>query len=703
MRRALTILCAVVVCASLALASPTRSPSRTRTPTPSNTATRTPSSTVSPTQRPTASYSEYNPGPNWTAVWWDEFEGPNVDASKWNYDLGGGGWGNNELEVYTNSSVNSFIQDGYLNIKAVKNTDGTYTSARMNTRDRYAFLYGKIAIRAQLPYGKGIWPALWMLGTSFSTVGWPQCGEIDIMEIIGGGVNGDSATYSTIHYDNNGYATASSGQLLPLNPGETFHDAFHVFELEWTTTALTFRLDGNYLWAVSIDLSVYPSRSEFHQPFFLLMNVAVGGNWPGYPDASTVFPQSMLVDWVRYYQWSGPTPPPSPASPTPNPNSVIVPWTSYQSWVNDGKAQPTFTLVSVTDAPTTDNAVLRIGTLDNGLNPWDTGVHWPTIVNVQTSDMLRLSFYARKISPTTATVIRTQVLFETNSGPYVQSFAYTSFLTTSTSWQLFNWTFSPAAFYAPGAASVKFLVGYGPQEFDITAVALLRINPSLTPTPSNMPLQTSSPTPNTPTGTPSPTSTPSNTPTNTPSPSQSPSSSPTLVTVPTSSPSPSTTPTSTPRPISLIVPWRGYLTWVNENAAQPNFTLVSVNDAPTDSAVLRIRTLANGLNPWDTGVHWPTIVNVQTSDVMRVSFYARKISPTNATVIRAQVLFETNGPPYVQSFSYTSFLTASTTWSFFTWTFSPVGNYVPANVSVKLLVGYGPQEFDITDVTLVRQ
>jgi len=339
----------------------------------------------------------------------------------------------------------------------------------MNTRDRYAFTYGKISIRAQLPYGKGIWPALWMLGTSFTPTSGTKSGEIDIMELVGGGVSGDYTMYCAIHYDDNGYAHNESGPLWPLKPGEKFHDDFHVFELEKTTTDLTFRLDGNYLWTISIDSVTQPERSEFQLPFFLIMNIAVGGKWPGNPDATTVFPQTMLVDWVRYYQWTGSGSPPPPATPTPRPNHIIVPLRQYSRW-ND---EPSLSLVYVFGVPT-ETTGLNIRTLVDSDKPWVAGVHWPTIVSVRTTDVLQLSFYARKLSPAIATVIRTHVLFEENYDPYTRSLSETSFLGASTSWALFTWTFSPVSNYRPGNVSVKLLLGYGPQEFEVTDVILVR-------------------------------------------------------------------------------------------------------------------------------------------------------------------------------------------------------------------------------------
>lgn len=240
----------------------------------------------------------WSPGAGWTLVWADEFSGNAVNPEHWTYDLGAGGWGNNELQSYT--TANATVQDGELRITAQKNADGSYTSARLKTQGRLSWTYGKFAARMRLPRGQGIWPAFWMLGTSITTVGWPACGEIDIMEMVGGGEDRDDSAYGTIHWDAGGHAFTGSGRIELVDP-EIFHDDYHVFEVEWTTAAIIWRIDGVETARTSIDRATLPDRSEFHSPFFLLLNLAVGGNWPGVPDANTVFPQVLAVDWVRVY------------------------------------------------------------------------------------------------------------------------------------------------------------------------------------------------------------------------------------------------------------------------------------------------------------------------------------------------------------------------------------------------------------------
>ncbi|MBN1410411.1 MAG: glycoside hydrolase family 16 protein [Spirochaetales bacterium] len=243
-----------------------------------------------------------DPGGSWNLVWEDTFDGPNINTANWSYDIGQGtnGWGNNEWEVYTNSSANSFIQDGKLVIKAIKSFQGNggYTSARMKTQGKLSWKYGLIAARIKLPFGQGIWPAFWMLGDNIGSVGWPACGEIDIMEMIGGGENRDDTVYSTLHWDNGG-SHASYGLSKELPDPDFFYEDYHYFEIEWDANNVRTRLDGIEFYVIDINPA---GLSEFHSNFFIILNLAVGGNWPGYPNTSTLFPQFLIVDWVKVYQ-----------------------------------------------------------------------------------------------------------------------------------------------------------------------------------------------------------------------------------------------------------------------------------------------------------------------------------------------------------------------------------------------------------------
>lgn len=232
-----------------------------------------------------------------TLVWSDEFEGDEIDLSNWTYDLGAHGWGNQELQLYTSSSENSYVHDGNLMIVA-KEQGAMYTSARMKSIDLQEFQYGRIDVRAVLPKGQGIWPAIWMLGANFPSAGWPACGEIDIMELIGSSPN---YVHGTVHYGNDYTQHQFTGQGTGIPFGETFSDEFHVFSIDWNAQGITWYLDDAEFF--SIDQSVSGSQNyPFDNPFFFILNVAVGGQWPGYPDETTEFPQYMAVDYVRVFQ-----------------------------------------------------------------------------------------------------------------------------------------------------------------------------------------------------------------------------------------------------------------------------------------------------------------------------------------------------------------------------------------------------------------
>lgn len=228
-----------------------------------------------------------------TLVWSDEFTSGPLDPSVWNYELGASGWGNNELEEYTNSIDNVHIDSGYLHITALKPSGSSYTSGRITTKGKKEFTYGRVDIRAKLPEGQGMWPALWMLGSNISTAGWPKCGEIDIMELLG---QSPSMVHGTAHWDSNGHQSRTGD--FSLTAGK-FSAGFHIFSLVWTPDALKWYVDNQqYFYLSRTDISTFP----FDLPEFFIFNVAVGGNWPGNPDASTTFPQNMIVDYIRFYQ-----------------------------------------------------------------------------------------------------------------------------------------------------------------------------------------------------------------------------------------------------------------------------------------------------------------------------------------------------------------------------------------------------------------
>ena len=238
--------------------------------------------------------------PGMTLVWSDEFNGKSLNSANWTYETGGSGWGNNELEYYTNSENNAFLTGGNLVIEARKETFGTnnYTSARITTEDKKTFTYVRIDIRAKLPKGQGLWPALWMLGNNISQqgYGWPACGEIDIMELLG---HDPKKVYGTVHWGIAGQSSTHIGGNYSITTGD-FSSSFHVFSLQWDASKLTVLVDDiAYFTANKSDVG---SNYPFDKPFFFIMNVAVGGNWPGNPNSFTSFPQRMIVDYVRVFQ-----------------------------------------------------------------------------------------------------------------------------------------------------------------------------------------------------------------------------------------------------------------------------------------------------------------------------------------------------------------------------------------------------------------
>lgn len=257
-------------------------------------------------------YAQENASPakdaKWKLTWSDEFNGSNgsaIDRSKWLVEAGGTGWGNHELEYYTNRSQNAFIKDGSLVIQARRenytSTDGVsrnYTSARLKTAGKFSQAYGRFEARIKIPAGQGMWPAFWMLGDDVDKAGWPACGEIDIMENIG---REPSTVHGSIHGP--GFVGADGIEAsYTLPAGRRFADDFHIFAVEWEPNAIRFYVDDNlYVSRTRADLR--PGwKWVFDHPFFLLLNLAVGGDWPGNPDATTVFPQTMLVDYVRVYE-----------------------------------------------------------------------------------------------------------------------------------------------------------------------------------------------------------------------------------------------------------------------------------------------------------------------------------------------------------------------------------------------------------------
>ena len=244
----------------------------------------------------------------WKLAWQDEFNGPNgspVDPEKWTAEVGGKGWGNRELQSYTDRINNAYQEDGSLVIKAIKEDykgadkiSRNYTSARLITKRTFTTQYGRIVARIKVPRGQGIWPAFWMLGDDIDKVGWPKCGEIDIMEYIG---KEPTNVYATIHGP--GYSGKGGLSTSYSLPGKSnFADDFHTYAVEWEPNVMRFYCDDVLFKTVKPADLPPGTKWVFDHSYFILLNVAVGGNWPGAPDSTTVFPQQMLVDYVRVYQ-----------------------------------------------------------------------------------------------------------------------------------------------------------------------------------------------------------------------------------------------------------------------------------------------------------------------------------------------------------------------------------------------------------------
>lgn len=246
---------------------------------------------------PTAGYMSPNTYEGMDLVWSDEFDGTELNMSDWNFEIGNGrnGWGNLEAQYYTKE--NTSLVDGNLVIEARRETVGAsnYTSSRITTEAKQEFQYGRIDVRAVMPSGNGMWPAIWMLGANFAEVGWPRSGEIDIMEMLG--EQGDSKVYGTVHWDNAG-SNADFGGTTSLDSG-TLNDEYHVYSIVWDETFITWYIDDKQFHAIDISPD---GLEEFRNKFFFILNVAVGGDKGAGDPANTPFPQWMIVDYIRVFQ-----------------------------------------------------------------------------------------------------------------------------------------------------------------------------------------------------------------------------------------------------------------------------------------------------------------------------------------------------------------------------------------------------------------
>jgi beta-glucanase (GH16 family) len=283
------------------------------TTSPSSSASSSTSASGASTAGPTDGGAQDAALAGWTLTWSDEFDGPDgsaADSTKWVHDVGGTGWGNQELEYYTDGTQNAVVQGGNLVITATTANASThtcsfptsgpcqYTSARLKTEGLFSQQYGRFEARIQIPEGQGLWPAFWMLGADIGTNGWPSCGETDIMENIG---KEPSTNHGSLHMPAAG--TTNDAQLTgsyALPGGAKLGDGFHTYAVEWSASSIRFFVDDN-LYETQTPAMATGRTWEFDKPFFIILNVAVGGQFPGSPTSATVFPQTMKVDWVRVY------------------------------------------------------------------------------------------------------------------------------------------------------------------------------------------------------------------------------------------------------------------------------------------------------------------------------------------------------------------------------------------------------------------
>ena len=269
-----------------------------------------PRSSFDPALSPSAGPSVPCGVPGWTLVWADEFDGTEIDRSKWEFEVNAWGGGNEELQYYTDRPANAFVAGGCLNLVARAETfsgsEGTrgYTSARLRTKHRGDWLYGRIEVRARLPIGQGLWPAIWMMPTDDAYGTWAASGEIDIMELVG---HRPAEVLGTLHYGARWPKNMHTGETYAppqmAAAGMTFADAFHDFAIEWERGEIRWYVDGVHTQTQRVwSTENAPFPAPFDQRFHLILNVAVGGKLPGNPDATSVFPQVMSVEHVRVYQ-----------------------------------------------------------------------------------------------------------------------------------------------------------------------------------------------------------------------------------------------------------------------------------------------------------------------------------------------------------------------------------------------------------------
>jgi len=323
--------------------------------------------------------------------WSEDFNGSSVNTADWNFETGPAA--NNELEYYQSGTANTSVANGVLTITARRQAVGgkQYTSARINTSGKHQFTYGHVEARIQGALGQGYWPAFWMLGANIGSIGWPACGEIDIMETV----NSLNTEFGTIHWGNPGSTHVSYG----VNTGMNF-PSYNTFAINWDTNAITWLLNGNSYGAANIQNNIN-NTGAFHAPFFIILNYAIGGDWPGNPAANTVFPTNLNIDYVHVTSGTGgptPTTPPS-VTPTPVPGGAgtIVNKNSGKCVDAAGAATANGTFVQQFTCnnsnaqkwtrTATSGGYFRIGTNNNTNQVWD-------VAGVSTADGAKVQLWA---------------------------------------------------------------------------------------------------------------------------------------------------------------------------------------------------------------------------------------------------------------------------------------------------------------------
>jgi beta-glucanase (GH16 family) len=347
---------------------------------------------------------------DWQLVWSDEFNQPDgsaPDPTKWGYDIGNGGWGNAELEYYTSRTNNARIAGGQLVIEADQESYGgsSYTSARLLTKGKWSWAYGRVEARIKIPRGQGIWPAFWMLGTNIDSVGWPTCGEIDIMENIGK-TSDQGTAHGTIHGPQSGgdyNGGAGVGGTFTLPAGAALADDFHIFAVEWKTNQIQWFVDTNLYFTATPARLPGGATWVFTHPQFLLLNVAVGGYWPRYPDGTTVFPQQMLVDYVRVYSY---------VAAAPSPIAVAIQPGAQVSWPTTAGTTWTLQSANATGANVIWNTLLGPVAGDGTTNTLFDPL-WPT---------QHTQYQVLQVSSSTANIV-VNGGFETGSGSSVSNWS----------------------------------------------------------------------------------------------------------------------------------------------------------------------------------------------------------------------------------------------------------------------------------------